>query len=155
MLYFPKWLISLILGICALGVIVSLPNAFSPKSVDAWPRWIPKKQVSLGLDLRGGSYLLYEIDMNSALHDRLDTVVDGLRAELNKAKIGYSGGLAVTDDHITLTLREPERIDDVRAVIRKIDVKLDIVTGAQGVVTLKYGDVALRRNKWINEKRKM
>ena len=66
MLYFASWKVVLILGICALGVLFSLPNLFSPATLAALPSYIPHKQVSLGLDLRGGSYLLLEVDFAAA-----------------------------------------------------------------------------------------
>src|SRR5579883_2690245 len=146
MLYFPRWLVTLILGICALGVILSLPNAFSEKSVEHWPGWVPHKQVNLGLDLQGGSYLLYEVDMNQVLKERLENVVDGLRTEFRSAKIGYTG-LAVTGDHVSFTLRDPERLDDVRSIVRKVDNELDFTSAPGGNVTLKFSDVALKARK--------
>jgi preprotein translocase subunit SecD len=143
MLYFPKWLVTLILGICALGVVFTVPNLFSAQSVERWPNWLPKKQVSLGLDLRGGVYLLYEVDMRSVITERLNNVVDGLRSELIKARIGYTG-LSVDRDHVTLTLREPERIEEVRAMVRKNDPDLELAA-AGGQVTIKFNDVAMNR----------
>ncbi|HYM04327.1 MAG TPA: protein translocase subunit SecD [Stellaceae bacterium] len=137
---------ALILGVCALGVVLSLPNAVAPQVVATWPSWLPKKQVSLGLDLQGGSYLLYEVDMNAVLRERLELVVDGMRTEFRNAKIGYTG-LNISGDRIAVTLREVERLDDARAIIRKIDPDIEITTGAQGALALKFNDVALKRNK--------
>src|SRR5690348_11001314 len=145
MLYFPKWLVTLILGICALGVILSIPNLFSEKTVEAWPNWLPKKQVNLGLDLRGGSYLLYEVDMKSVLRERLGDVVDGLRNEFRAAKppIGYTG-LAAGGDHVSFTLRQPDRTDEVRAIIRKVDPDMEVTVGPDGTFTLKFTQAALQ-----------
>jgi protein-export membrane protein SecD len=142
MLYFPKWLVALILGICALGVVLTIPNLFSAQTVDRWPNFLPKKQVSLGLDLRGGSYLLYQVDMRSVITERLNDVLDGLRSEFRTARIGYLG-LGAHNDEIHFTLREPDRMDDVRGLVRKVDPDLDMTTGADGAVTLKFNEVAL------------
>ena len=46
--------------------------------------------LNLGLDLRGGSQLLLEIDRAVFLHDHLDFLTDGIRSELRKNKIGYT-----------------------------------------------------------------
>ncbi len=142
MLYFPKWLVALILGICTLGVVLTIPNLFSAQTVDRWPNFLPKKQVSLGLDLRGGSYLLYQVDMRSVITERLNDVLDGLRSEFRTARIGYLG-LGAHNDEIHFTLREPDRMDDVRGLVRKVDPDLDMTTGADGAVTLKFNEVAL------------
>ena len=88
MLYFQTWKVALILAVCALGVIFTLPNAFSTKTVASWPGFLPKHQVSLGLDLRGGSYLLLEVDMASVEHDRLNNLVDELRTTQVARRIG-------------------------------------------------------------------
>src|SRR5229473_1018043 len=142
MLYFPKWLVTLILGICALGVILSLPNLFSPQTLDALPGWVPKKQVSLGLDLRGGSHLLLEVDMGAVRRERFNALVDSLRSECRTARIGYTG-LNAEGDRVAFTLREPERLDDVRALVKKIDPEIDMAVAAGGDITLKPNPVAL------------
>jgi preprotein translocase subunit SecD len=151
MLHFPKWLVATILTVCLLGVAFSLPNLFAQERVETWPNWLPKKQVSLGLDLRGGSYLLYEVDMRSVLTERLNNAADGLRTELRAAKppIGYTGGLVVEGDHLTFTLREPERVEDVRAILRKVDSELDMTSGPSGLVTVKFADVALTQRQQL------
>ena len=66
MLYFANWKVLLICAVCALGVIVSLPNLFTPAQLARLPNFIPHKQVALCLDLRGGSYLLLEVDVAAA-----------------------------------------------------------------------------------------
>src|SRR5258708_35358239 len=142
MLYFPKWLVTLILGICALGVLLSLPNLFSPQTLAALPGWVPKKQVSLGLDLRGGSHLLLEVDMGAVRRERFNALVDSLRSEFRTARIGYTG-LNAEGDHVAFTLREPERLDDVRAIVKKIDPEIDMAVGTDGDITLKPNPVPL------------
>jgi len=51
MIYFAKWKIITILGICLFGVIFAAPNFLSAKMAGALPSWMPHKQVSLGLDV--------------------------------------------------------------------------------------------------------
>src|SRR5579864_367671 len=146
MLYFPRWLVTLILGICALGVILSIPNVFSAQAVEKWPNFLPKKQVSLGLDLRGGSYLLYEVDMKSVLKEHLNNAADSLRTEFRNAKppIGYTG-LNADNNQVSFTLREPDRAEEVRTIVRRVDPQVDVTVGAGGAVSLKFNEVALKR----------
>src|SRR6266446_5151167 len=91
MLYFANWKILLICGACLLGVLLSLPNLFTPAQLAFLPKYIPHRQVALGLDLRGGSYLLLEVDVAAAQRDRLNAIVDSVRNTLRDAKIGYTG----------------------------------------------------------------
>ena len=146
MLYFPKWLISLIIGVCALGVLLALPNAFSAETLAGLPSWLPKQQVSLGLDLRGGSHLLLEVDMNAVIRERLDAVVDGLRTELRNAHIGYTG-LEAGKDQVNVTLTDPKQAPDVRTLIAKVDPDLVIDIGADGHASLKFEQTALEARK--------
>src|SRR6266567_7395187 len=118
MLYFASWKVLLICAICAFGVLASLPNLFTPAQLAYVPAFIPHKQVALGLDLRGGSYLLLEVDVAAAQRDHLNTIVDSVRNALRDAKIGYTG-LDVEGDAIVFTVRD--RIDEARQALAKID----------------------------------
>jgi preprotein translocase subunit SecD len=146
MLYFESWKVTLILLVCALGVILSIPNLLSPQTLARWPNWVPKKQVSLGLDLRGGSHLLLEVDMASVQKEQLNNVVDELRTALVAAKIGYTG-LAVDDDHVVLTLRDKGDEAAVRAAVAKIDPDLTMTMGDGGAVAIRQNPVALEARR--------
>jgi protein-export membrane protein SecD len=146
MLYFPKWKVLLILAVCALGVIFTVPNFFSETAVASWPGWLPKKQVNLGLDLRGGSYLLLEVDMGSVQRERLNGLVDELRTAFREAKIGYTG-LSVVGDHVSFTVRDPARMDDVRAAVRKIDPRLSLTVAANDTVAVTFDQAELEARR--------
>src|SRR5262245_8402703 len=105
MLYFANWKVLLICAACALGVLLSLPNLFTPQQLAFLPRWVPHKQVALGLDLRGGSYLLLDVDTAAAEHERLNSLVESVRNALRDAKIGYTG-LDVQGNAISFTIRD-------------------------------------------------
>src|SRR3984893_5033770 len=141
MLYFENWKIALICAVCALGVLLSLPNLFSPSFLAHVPNWLPHKQVALGLDLRGGSYLLLEVDVAAAQRDRLNSIIDNVRNTLRDTKIGYTG-LNVEDDAIVFTIRDADRIDDARQALAKLDPELTVEIANDGSGTMKFGAVA-------------
>jgi len=143
MLYFPKWLVTVILAVCALGVLLALPNAFSEETLAKLPSWLPHQGINLGLDLRGGSHLLLEVDMSAVTRERLDNVVDGLRTELRSAHIGYTG-LETANDQVRLTLTDPTQANAAREAARKTDSELDTNIDAQGHVTLTFNAAALQ-----------
>ena len=60
MLDFPKWKIWSIIATIAIGFLFAAPNFISERQAAALPDFLPKKQLSLGLDLRGGSHLMLE-----------------------------------------------------------------------------------------------
>lgn len=90
MLTFTRWKQIAILAVCLLGIIIVLPNFFARSSVDKWPAWFPRKQLSLGLDLRGGAHLLLAMEVNDVRKDWLDNLRDDARRRLREAKIGVS-----------------------------------------------------------------
>src|SRR5260221_5789330 len=141
MLYFANWKVLLICAVCALGVIASIPNLFTPAQLAHLPNFIPHKQVALGLDLRGGSYLLLEVDVAAAQHDHLNAIVDTVRNALRDAKVGYTG-LNVEGDAIIFTIRETDRIDETRQTLAKLDPDLTVEIASDGAGTMKFGGVA-------------
>src|SRR5499433_2435438 len=136
MLYFANWKVLLICVVCVAGVLFSLPNLFSASRLEGLPSFVPHKQVSLGLDLRGGSYLLLEVDVAAAQRERLNSLTDNVRNALRDANIGYTG-LDVAGDAIAFTIREPDRVEDARQALRKIDPDLALEIAADGSGTLR------------------
>ena len=72
MLYFAKWKIAVVVGVCLIGLIFLFPNFFSQEGAENFPGFLPSKQINLGLDLQGGSHLLLEVDIGVVIKDRLD-----------------------------------------------------------------------------------
>src|SRR5881275_671738 len=141
MLYFANWKVWLICAVCALGVLLSLPNLLTPAQLSFLPKYIPHKQVALGLDLRGGSYLLLQVDVAAAQHERLNGIVDGVRNVLRDAKIGYTA-LNVEGDAIVFTIRDRDRIEDARQALIKMDPDLTVEIGSEGAGTMRFSAVA-------------
>jgi protein-export membrane protein SecD len=146
MLYIPPWQRTIIFVVCLLAVLISIPNLFPARIVDSWPSFVPKKQVSLGLDLRGGSYLLYQVDMDAAEKDQLNDVEDALRSALIAAKIGYTG-LAVGSNEVGFTLRDQSRAGDIGPLVQKIDPNLQATVASGGAVTIKPSDIELDQRR--------
>src|SRR3569833_663384 len=106
MLHFSKIKLTVILGIILLGVIFSIPNLFPRDDVEKWPSRMPKTVVSLGLDLQGGSHLLYEADTASLVTDRLDSALNDIRSKLNAGptRVGYLNP-GVSDGAVHIKIR--------------------------------------------------
>jgi protein-export membrane protein SecD len=116
MMYFSRAKMYLVLGVCLLGVLLALPNVL-PAPAD----WMPWRRVHLGLDLRGGSYLLMQVDMAAVEHERLDALADNARSVLLKAQIGYQNLGAQANEHrVFLHLRNPAQQDAALTQLRAI-----------------------------------
>ena len=82
---------AIVLGVCLMGLVLSLPNLFARDTVESWPGWMPQGQINLGLDLQGGSHLLLEVDVEEVVRDRLETLVSDVRVALRTGGIRYRG----------------------------------------------------------------
>jgi protein-export membrane protein SecD len=138
MLYFPRWKTALILLVVVAGIVATLPNFFSAETVASWPSWMPKRQMVLGLDLRGGAHLLLEVDREKLVQDRVETLTGDIRQTLRDERIGYRG-LSARGSAVTLTLREPG--DAQRALAALQPLAAPIQSGLFGQGT--FSEIAL------------
>ena len=136
MMYFSRLKAAAILGVCLLGLLVSLPNVF-PAPVS----WLPWRTAHLGLDLKGGSYLLMEVDMKAVIKERLDSLVDAVRQALRPGAIFFQTLDAQPDQNrVVLRLRDPAKTDTAMSALLPLVQRdgpnnapdLDIVTGSDG-----------------------
>jgi protein-export membrane protein SecD len=147
MMYFSRLKAAAILGVCLIGLLVSLPNVLpAPAS------WLPWRTVHLGLDLKGGSYLLMEVDMKAVIKERLDGLVDSIRQALRPGAIFYQVLESQPDQNrVVLRLRDPTKTDAAMAVLRPMaqpegpnnTPDLDIVAAPDATITLTLSPVAL------------
>ena len=70
-MYFSRWKIITVIAVIVLGMLIALPNVVSRDTLAKLPGWVPTRQVNLGLDLRGGGYLLLQIDMDTLKKSRV------------------------------------------------------------------------------------
>jgi preprotein translocase subunit SecD len=142
MLVFPRWKIVVVLATCALGLVIALPNMFPRALVEAMPSWLPASQVQLGLDLQGGAHLLLEIEVDTAIAERLRALENEVRKAMRKADLGYTG-LGVRGGLVVLTLRDPGQIEAARETIGDIDPDVDVAIDDAGGVSIGFTEAAL------------
>jgi len=142
MLYFARWKTTVILLIVIAGFIATVPNFFSAETVASWPSWLPKRQIVLGLDLRGGAHLLLEVNRESLVVDRVKTLEGDIRQTLRDQRIGYRG-LGARGQSVTFTLRDPA--DAPKALEALNSLTAPITAGIFGQGTLS--EVELSENE--------
>ncbi len=125
MIHFTRWKIALIAAVCAFGLLYAAPNLVDESLLEGVPDGLPNKQISLGLDLQGGSHLLLEVEVDTVIKERLTALVDSARVELRRARIGYRG-LGVRGDGITFLLRDPGQAGEARAILRRIEPQAEL-----------------------------
>jgi preprotein translocase subunit SecD/SecD/SecF fusion protein len=148
MLYFTRAKTLMIAAVCALGVLLSLPN-LAPKPAFL-PGFFPWNQVHLGLDLRGGSYLLLQIDVSAVEKQDLASLVDETRQTMRKAGLGYVGLHAdAANDQVVLHLLNTSDVPAAQAALAKLVTfgtnnvqNLTVTVGPDGAVALAIPQAA-------------
>ena len=74
MLYFSKLKITFITLISLFFILIASSNLFKFENI------LLKKNINLGLDLQGGSYLLLEIDNKPVINQKLQNLTITLRS---------------------------------------------------------------------------
>src|SRR6185312_1527731 len=116
MMYFTPLKTAVILGLCLLGALLCIPNLFPAPAP-----WLPWRQVHLGLDLKGGSYLLLAVDMKAVVKERLDNLTDGVRQALREKRIFYQSLDAQQDQNrVLLRLRDATQTDAAATAMRSL-----------------------------------
>ncbi|GBD43474.1 hypothetical protein HRbin40_00947 [bacterium HR40] len=131
--YLTRWRVALILGVCLFGVLASLPNLVSKETLARLPDWLPKRQITLGLDLQGGSHLLLEVDTEALVRERLENLVSDIRATLRPARIGYRG-LGVHGESVVLTLTDPAQTDAALEKLRELNPLVQAIGFTGGTI---------------------
>ncbi|AZO14199.1 protein translocase subunit SecDF [Mesorhizobium sp. M2A.F.Ca.ET.043.05.1.1] len=119
MLYFSRLKMILIWLAVAVTVILAAPNLFPASMLAQLPSWVPKRQMTLGLDLQGGSHILLQMDQNDLIKDQLETTRDEIRTLLRDAKIQYTG-LGGTGRTVQVRINDPSQVDAAKTALKPI-----------------------------------
>ena len=124
----------------------AIATTFASRAPD-WLEWLGLEPMSLGLDLRGGIYLVYEVDVQGAVAQLLQVMERDFRKALRDAKIPYEE-VTVAGTVAQVRLRDPAQLEDARRVIRDYDATLSIETGGEpGVLVARLTEDQIRQRQ--------
>ncbi|KMQ74198.1 protein translocase subunit SecD [Marinobacter subterrani] len=89
----------------ALGDDYLVALNMAPSTPD-WLRSLGAGPMKLGLDLRGGVHFLLEVDMETAVSQRLEAMAGQVKQQLREERIRYRGGDVQNDRKIVLSFRD-------------------------------------------------
>ncbi|HEY5103076.1 MAG TPA: hypothetical protein VII70_09845, partial [Steroidobacteraceae bacterium] len=108
--------------------------SFAPRAPE-WLRRLGLRPMPLGLDLRGGLYLLYQVDINGAINQLLEGYEQDVRRTLAQAKLPFTDIVPVSlnserPNGLRVTLPANADAAAVKAALAKplSDLKLETVT---------------------------
>jgi len=166
MLQIDLWKRTVIIGLCVIGLLLALPNAFYTRvethndaqeangaatplyeasEIASWPGFLPSGLVNLGLDLRGGAHLLAEVQVGDVYSARMQAmwpeVRNALRAE--RAVIGTIRLQPSADDSLAVKISKPEGIDRAVGIVEALARPVVSVSnvGAKDIVVTADGTV--------------
>lgn len=134
MLYFSRWKSIAIWLVVLAGVILASPNMIPQSTLDRLPDWLPKQQMTLGLDLQGGSHILLQIDQQDLIDERLTTARDDIRNLLREARIGYTG-LTGSGRYVQVRIRDAETVAAAKTALASLTEPVSSGLFGTGVVT--------------------
>ena len=98
-------------------------QSFAPRTPELL-RKLGLRPIPLGLDLRGGLYLLYQVDVQSAVRQLLDGYEQDIRRALTAANLPFTDVAVITEggaqaNGLRVTLPPGTSVDKVRAIVAK------------------------------------
>ncbi|AOG10977.1 export membrane protein SecD [Agrobacterium sp. RAC06] len=114
--------------VIVLGLLVALPNVLSDATLSRFPSFMPHERVSLGLDLRGGSHLVLEVDRPAMLDEWLQSLTQEARTALLEARI-QTRSIRRDGDALAVTLANPAQLAAARQALAVLNNPAITVTG--------------------------
>ena len=111
-----------------------------------WVRDMGLSPMSLGLDLRGGVYVLLEVDMDTAIDNRLAGYEQDFDERLRAARIRHQ--VRVNNQVITIRLTNAGKLEQARQIITQADPNLLVSDGSDGKsLTIRMTDLQIQERQ--------
>ncbi len=115
--------------------IFGIPGSLSGKGLVA----ALQQRIHLGLDLKGGTHLILQVQVNDAINADTDRTVEQLKEDLKKANIAYGEITKPDPNHPELIAVKgvpPESSGELRRIVTEKFPEYDLTSGAQNAWTL-------------------
>lgn len=143
------WKVILIVGtlLVFLFGIFGMPKSFSGQGLAA----ALQERIHLGLDLRGGTHLILQVQVNDAVNADSDHAIERLKEDLKNAKINYTEiskpDPADNPDHVVIKGVPPEQSSELRRIVQDRLPEYNLASGAENAWTLSMKPAQLTELK--------
>lgn len=128
MLHFSKIKIATIISVCLLALLYAAPSLIgkNPDSriLQKLKTVLPNNTINLGLDLRGGSQLMLEVDFDYYVAEQLDNLKSEIRKSFREESIRALPN--VMRDKIIFILRDDEQHQSAKKLIKELSDRVEI-----------------------------
>ena len=158
--------IFLIAIVCLTALLFASPNFFygtvdkklnDPTSKSSWPNFMPSTLVKLGLDLRGGVYMLLEVKTDDVIREKFDFLWTDIRSSLIKKRkeLGAIRRIDSTGDQLQIQIGNLESINLAVKEIERFNSSTELfssrwsgavsrdvleISSTENVVTISFSD---------------
>jgi preprotein translocase subunit SecD len=140
------WKLALSIGfllVCLYGIF-GIPQSWTGRGLVA----ALQEHIHLGLDLKGGTHLILQVQVNDAVNVETDNVVERLKDSFSKRKIHYQD-IEKPDpvnkpDQIVIKGVGPDSSSDMRSIVSDTLPEYDLTSGADNNWTLTMKAQSLR-----------
>ncbi len=132
------WKLALIIAILLFFLygIFGIPSSWSGRGLLA----SLQQRIHLGLDLKGGTHLILQVQVNDAVKVEADNAIERLKSELRARKINYTEisqpDPANSPDKIVIKGVPPEVSSDLRSIVSDRLPEYNLASGAENTWTL-------------------
>jgi preprotein translocase subunit SecD len=133
--------------------IFGIPSSFSGQGLLS----AMQQRIHLGLDLKGGTHLILQVQVNDAVNVDSDNAIERLKQELRTRKINYTEiskpDPANNPDKIVIKGVPPESSSDLRQIVSDRLPEYDLTSGAENswTVSMKPQALAALKNQAVTQ----
>jgi preprotein translocase subunit SecD len=160
---FPLWKRALIWLTIIVGCVFALPNLIPAKQLLKWPSFVPTNQVTLGLDLQGGSHMMLEVGQDELISTKLDGIEEGLDTKMRTDKrfIDISSP-QISGRTMNFLVRDAKDVDYIVGALNNLrqplqsglgtyDFDVTVVDGTRVNIALTDGGVSERKQAALEQ----
>lgn len=111
------WRLVLVGLLTVLSVFIVLPS-FVSQLPPWWSGLFPSAKLNLGLDLKGGTYIVFGVDINKAIKDDLTRKANELKSSLDSKHVVLQSLSVTTTGEINLQLTQVNDTDTLLTIIK-------------------------------------
>ncbi len=140
MLHFSKGKILFISLICLISLIYAAPSMLIGSGESFVQKILPQQKVNLGLDLRGGSQLMLEVDFDYYVKEQLTNLRDEIKNSFRDESVRVLPELAGSKIIFTLTDEEQKKL--AKKLIKKLSGNVEVAENS-GQFQVYFSDAEL------------
>ena len=108
------WVLTILI-VTVLSLLLMAPTFLGDSVPSWWGKLFPDRGIRIGLDLKGGIFLLIGVDSEKGVEQELDSIKDFMNQELKDDKVLIKGSTE-TDDSLTLQFFSKADLDKAKSV---------------------------------------